>query len=146
MKMIDPNQLSSEVIELVGRLTRLAAELESDLLNEAEFSDLSIRQIYYLDLIHDLDNPTPTELARRLNISKASVSIAIDRLESVGYVRKVRSDADRRSFHLHLTERGEVFTRAHDEFHRHLAAELTRNLDAHDLRTLTGVAKKILDR
>ncbi|MER6946067.1 MarR family transcriptional regulator [Nonomuraea sp. NPDC000554] len=39
---------------------------------------------------------TASELARRAGITTASVTGVIDRLESVGYVRRERDDADRR--------------------------------------------------
>jgi DNA-binding MarR family transcriptional regulator len=39
---------------------------------------------------------TPTELARRVNLTSGSASRMIDRLERAGFVRRVRDDHDRR--------------------------------------------------
>ena len=138
MDTIEPS-----LVELIALLTRKVAELQSAMVKEAGFSDLSLRQIYILDIIQSLQNPTPTELARELKISKPSVSAAIDRLETAGYIRKVDSDEDRRSYHLHLTQKGQVFSQAHDETHRHLAQFITRNLEAEEVRQLVRLVGKI---
>ena len=138
MDTIEPS-----LVELIALLTRKVAELQSAMVKEAGFSDLSLRQIYILDIIQGLQNPTPTELASELKISKPSVSAAIDRLETAGYIRKVDSDEDRRSYHLHLTQKGQVFSQAHNETHRHLAQFITRNLEAEDVQQLVRLVGKI---
>ena len=38
----------------------------------------------------------PTELARRLDLRSASVTVVLDRLESTGFIERVRDDHDRR--------------------------------------------------
>lgn len=138
MDTIEPS-----LVELIALLTRKVAELQSAMVKEAGFSDLSLRQINILDIIQGLQNPTPTELAHELKISKPSVSAAIDRLETAGYIRKVDSDEDRRSYHLHLTQKGQNFSQAHDETHRHLAQFITRNLEAEDVKQLVRLVGKI---
>ena len=60
----------------------------------------------YLETIDILDNPNITELAQQLKLSKPTVKVAIDKLiEKEYYIYKIRSDEDRRSAHLHLTEK-----------------------------------------
>lgn len=138
MEKIEPT-----LVELVALLTRKVAELQSAVVKETGFTDLSLRQIVYLEMIQHLENPTPTELARKLKISKPSASAAIDRLETAGYIRKVDSDDDRRSYHLHLTPKGQLFSQAHDEIHRHLAQFITRNLEAGEVQQLVRLVSKI---
>ena len=53
--------------QIVAILTRRFAHLQS-LTREGEFTDLSLRQISFLETIHQLDNPTPTELAKELHL------------------------------------------------------------------------------
>jgi DNA-binding MarR family transcriptional regulator len=130
------------LVELVALLTRKVTELQSSAIKETGFNDLSLRQIVYLDTIQQLKNPTPTELARELKISKPTASAAIDRLETAGYLRRVDSDEDRRSYHLHLTQKGHLFSQAHDEIHRHLAQFITRNLGAAEIQQLVRLVNK----
>lgn len=72
--------------------------------DRAGISRLTIHQFEYIDAIHELGNPTITEVAERLNITKASVTAGINKLASLGYVTKIQSNEDRRVFHVSLTE------------------------------------------
>jgi DNA-binding MarR family transcriptional regulator len=129
--------------EIVAILTRRFADLQS-LVWESEFSDLTLRQISFLEVIHQLDNPTPTDLAKELRLSKPTISVAIDKLVEAGYLRKAQSDADRRSFHVHLSERGQRVTQAHNEVHRALAQHLTSGLDESEVQQLVGLMNKVI--
>ncbi len=126
-------------------MTRMVSDIQEQVVREAGFSDLSMRQITFLELVQRMANPTPGELARELKVSKPSVSALIERLEAAGYIRKVESDGDRRSYHLHLTEKGEQFSLAHDAVHRSLAQFITRNLDVLEAAQLTRLVDKILN-
>jgi DNA-binding MarR family transcriptional regulator len=97
-----------------------------------------------LETIEHLSNPTPTELSRELNISKPSVSVAIDKLVAAGYVRKVQSDEDRRSFHIHLTSKAGEVRRAHLQAHQQIAQILVHGLSELDLVEMRRLIAKIL--
>ncbi len=135
--------LNKPLSQLVALLTRQTYDMQSLSLKVAGFADVSLRQIAYLEEIARRQNPTPTELAQAFNLSKPTISTALDRLKDAGYIRKVRSDEDRRSYHLHLTEKGEKFTQAHDEVHRRLADLLTTGLEEHEIEQLARLAEKI---
>jgi DNA-binding MarR family transcriptional regulator len=66
-------------------------------------SRLTISQLNYLEAVHALGEPTITEIAERLNITKASVTAGVQKLAQMGYVTKTQSDQDRRVFHVRLT-------------------------------------------
>ena len=133
------------LVELIAQMTRMVSDMQEGVVREAGFSDLSMRQITILELVERMANPTPGELGRELKISKPSVSAAIERLAKAGYLRKVSSDDDRRSYHLHLTEKGEQFSLAHDAVHHKLAQFITRNLDVIEATQLTRLVDKILN-
>ncbi len=140
MPVFDP------LVEIVALLTRKAAEMQSTAERSGGFSDLSLRQIYYLDTIARLDNPSPTELAQALGVSKPSVTSAVEKLARLGYVGKVSSDEDRRSYHLHLTEKAQGFIQAHDRMHQELAQALTAGLDEAEVVQLQRLLQKVVER
>ena len=131
------------LVEIVALLTRRAAEMQSTAERAGGFSDLSLRQIYYLDTIARLGNPSPTELAQALQVSKPSVTSAVDRLARLGYISKVSSDEDRRSYHLHLTAKAQGFIQAHDHVHHELAQALTAGLEAAEVEQLQRLLHKV---
>ncbi len=48
---------------------------------------------------------TQEQLAKELKIDKANIARAIDKLEAEGYVKRERSENDRRSYNILLTEK-----------------------------------------
>jgi DNA-binding MarR family transcriptional regulator len=137
-------EISNSLVEVMAILTRKLAQVQSISIEANGFSDLTLRQIYYLDAVHSLKNPTPTELAGALGISKPSVSIALDRLEETGYVRKVQSDEDRRSYHVHLTTKGQAFSQVHEQVHLRLVQEVLEPLDAGERRQLSDLMEIVV--
>jgi DNA-binding MarR family transcriptional regulator len=129
---------------LIAILTRSFAELESQALNESELAELSMKQLVYLDIIAGLDHPTFTDLAKRLEVSKPSVTAIVSRLMQKGYVEKVQSAEDHRSFYVLLTDKGKVLSQMHANIHRHIAEHFTQALDEHELHQLATLLKKAL--
>lgn len=138
--------MSSEktLTEVVSLLTARFADAQIDGVREAGLADLSLSQFVYLEHIARIGNPTPTGLAKAQGVSKPTVSVAIDRLESAGYIRKTHSDEDRRSYHLHLTEKGELFSKVHADIHRAVARTLIAGLNKTEIARLTALMAKVL--
>jgi DNA-binding MarR family transcriptional regulator len=92
------------LIEFVDTLDQSLKELQRQVGSGAGFSSLTINQFHYLDAISRLREPTLTEIAEKMNISKASVTVGINKLIKLGFVQKIRSSEDRRVFHVCLTQ------------------------------------------
>jgi len=59
-------------------------------------------------------------------------------------VYKVQSDADRRSTHLHLTERGKLINHMHEYAHRRMAEEIEKKINADEIGQLSWLLEKIM--
>jgi DNA-binding MarR family transcriptional regulator len=46
-------------------------------------------------------------LARELDLTKPTVTVLADKLVDKGYIKRVKSDKDRRSMHLHIDKKGD---------------------------------------
>jgi DNA-binding MarR family transcriptional regulator len=95
------------LIDFINTLDSSLKNFQKQIGNGSEFSKLTINQYHYIDAIHDLGEPTITQIAVELNITKASVTAGIKKLAVLGLVRKTQSSADRRVFHVNLTVIGE---------------------------------------
>jgi DNA-binding MarR family transcriptional regulator len=130
---------------IIAVVTGTFAQMEAEALREGDFGELSLRQIACLALIQRLEEPTPSDLARELAITKPSVSGLITRLLAGGFLRREQSHQDARSFHLHLTEKGLQFMDAHQRSHEAIARRLLAGLDEHEQQQLVRLLAKVAD-
>lgn len=74
---------------------------------KADGPDLSARQTALLLTIHlDEDRHTVRGLSKRLGLGKPAIVRALDSLQALGLVRRVRDEADRRNIFIEPTEAG----------------------------------------
>ncbi|MCL2680353.1 MAG: MarR family transcriptional regulator [Coriobacteriia bacterium] len=73
-------------------------------LQEREAS-LSASEAYAVEVIHALNKPTITQFADFLCVSKSNATYKLNTLVKKGYIQRVKSDSDKREFHLHTTEK-----------------------------------------
>ncbi len=128
--------------DLIAAISRLIAEMEQVAVQEAEFGDLSMRQVLYLQTILTLERPTFGDMAEKLGVSKPSVTSVTQKLIEKGYVRKEQSPEDGRVYYIVPTAKGRAFAALHQDVHRRMAGFLTRNLDANEKETLAVLLNK----
>jgi DNA-binding MarR family transcriptional regulator len=100
------------LLEFIESLDLAFKKMQEELGDRAGVSRLTLNQFQYIDAIHSLGEPTITEIADKLRITKASVTGGVNKLASMGYVVKTQSSEDKRVFHVSLTEAGQRLVRA----------------------------------
>lgn len=79
--------------------------------------DLTNRQMALLLLVYLKPGPhTVRGLARALNVSKPVITRALNRLGSLGYLRRQRDDADKRNIFVARTDEGAEFLEEFGQF------------------------------
>jgi len=140
-KMIDNEKLT----ETIEKFSRLIAILEDQVMEQPEFKSITMRQFYYLDMIRSLENPTITKITKRLNITKPTATIAINKLEDQGFLKKVQSKTDGRIFYIELTTKGKKINEAHDRSHATIVKGLVAALSEKDTKELTRILNQIVN-
>jgi DNA-binding MarR family transcriptional regulator len=100
------------LLEFASTLDISLKKIQKDIGNGSVISRLTINQLQYIEAIYELENPTITEIAEKLEITKASVTTAINKLSQLGYVTKTQSTEDKRIFHVCLTEASDKLMKA----------------------------------
>jgi len=136
--------MSFTLEQVINILLLKSEQLEVDLKKESEIEELSIKQLQCIELVIEFENPTLSELAERLKITKPSTTALIDKLESRGYLIKVKSDTDRRSAHVHLTSKGENAGQLHEKVHHAIAKQLSNNLTDSEKEILIVLLNKAI--
>ena len=130
--------------QAIALISRLMGEMEAEAFEQEGFSNLSMRQLLYLETIAQMERPTFSELADQLDVTKPSVTALVKKLMKMGYVKKVQSQEDLRVYHIVLTTKGEQFTKMHDQTHRLLAERLTQNLNEQEIHQMAVMLKKVI--
>ena len=131
--------------EIIAKLSSMMGRGEEAAKEQFNLSSLTLIQMHYLETISALNNPNITELASSMKLSKPTVKVAVDKMIERDYVFKVRSDEDRRSAHLHLTEKGKLINQMHDYAHKRIAEYIQSKLNTEEEECLVRVLKKVLD-
>ena len=103
------------LLEFINTLDLSLKQQQKEAGSTLGFSKLTVHQLQYLDAINDLENPTITELAKKLHITKASVTVGVNKLIKMGFVSKTQSKADKRVFRVSLKESGRRFAAAKNQ-------------------------------
>ncbi|MBC8390864.1 MAG: MarR family transcriptional regulator [Actinobacteria bacterium] len=130
--------------DIITILTTKIAKIEEEALAESRFSELTGKQMHYLEAISNLNNPYLGELATELNLSKPSITAIIDKFEEKEFIRKVKSDEDRRVSHIHMAERGKEIEKVHSKIHMRISNIFTSKLTKNELKSLIHLLSKIV--
>lgn len=136
----------SALEKVIAVTTALMAEMESQAFQDEDFAQLSMRQMHYLNTIQMLEEPTFSELAQKLGVTKPSVTAIVSTLIRKDFVEKIQDDSDRRSYHIVLTQQGLRFGQLHDAVHQRMVNILTANLDEDEVKALTRLLSKAIQR
>lgn len=71
-------------------------------------NDLSYVDCLYLNIILLSEDCTPSDISYQLNIARSSVTVRLNKLESGGWISRIRDGDDRRSYRLSLTDKGKA--------------------------------------
>ena len=67
--------------------------------------ELSLQEVIYMEIIIALRDPTVAEFSRYAKLSAPNTAYRLNKLEEKGYVRRIRSDRDKREFRVEATDR-----------------------------------------
>ncbi|ACJ74635.1 transcriptional regulator, putative, Mar family [Thermosipho africanus TCF52B] len=83
------------------------------------FSKMTTNEFYVFVFIALNNNVTMKECSQKLNLSKSTITVIIDKLEQENLVKRIRSRKDRRKIFLILTKKGEnIFNKFLEDFNK----------------------------
>lgn len=137
------DNMKDNLKEKMVEFTRLISTAEEDAKEHCEVQDLTITHLNYLEMIGKLENPTITELATAMGLTKPSVTIIVDRLVAKGFVRRMLSDTDKRSSFLYLTGSGKQINMWHDCAHDYMIDLISHRLSKDETELFISLLHKI---
>lgn len=118
-------------------------ELEEKAIITDEFSDISNNDMHIIEAIGLSGENTMSSVAKKLKITAGSLTTAVNELVRKAYVKRERSEEDRRVVYIALTEKGEKAFYHHEQFHRQMTNAVIEKLDDEEIDALVKMLKDI---
>lgn len=123
-------------------LYSLTTQHENTELANSQFNDITVKDLHLIHTISLDKNQTITQIAKKMSLTKGTLTSSIDKLENLGYVIRQRSVKDRRVINIELTKKGKLLYRLHNREHNEYIKVLTEGLNDQEKQDID----KALDR
>lgn len=131
--------LNELLVDLFNNILRI----EEKALHDGETKDLSVTEMHTLEAIGTSGERSMSEVARKLNITVGTLTIAINKLIGKGYVVRRRIEEDKRVVLVGLTEKGLNANKVHEKFHDEMVKATIDQLSEHEEEILIGSLSKL---
>ncbi len=108
-------------------------------------STVTVNEVHTLDAIGDGEPRTVSELAAAMMVTASTMTIAINRLEKKGLVKRERAGHDCRVVRVRLTDHGRSLSYIHRRFHRRMVKSVSEQLTPQEIETLSRAMGHLKD-
>ena len=130
-----------ELNEILVRLFRSIMDVEEKAIITREFQDITNNDMHVIEAIGIGTPKNMSSIAKKLSVTVGTLTIAMNSLVKKGYVKRERSEKDRRVVFIQLTNKGRMAYHHHAEFHRQMTEAVLAELNEDE----TEVLVKALD-
>mgnify|MGYP000239392810 FL=1 len=118
-------------------------ELEEKAIITEEYKDITNNDMHIIEAIGLSGENTMSSVAKKLKITAGALTTAVNALVRKAYVKRERSEEDRRVVYIALTEKGEKAFYHHEQFHRQMTNAVIEKLDDEEIDALVKMLKDI---
>ncbi len=133
-------------------LNYLLVELFKDITNieekaviTPEFKDITNNDMHIIEAIGRTSSKNMSTIAKTLSVTVGTLTIAINNLVKKDYVRRVRSDQDRRVVLISLTEKGRKAYDHHKNFHQQMIDSIIKEFPEEEMAVLVKALKNLTE-
>ncbi|MDD1764067.1 MAG: MarR family transcriptional regulator [Methanobacteriaceae archaeon] len=131
-----------ELVEAMDDLSELIRKFQTQLLS-GDLKQYTLRQLYYIELINKHEGISVSEISKKLEIKKSTVSIAINQLIDLGIITKIQSKDDKRFYFLQLTPKGKEIMKMHMQVHKNTIKKILKILNQEEVEKFIQIVNKI---
>lgn len=139
----DQKQFETQFNELLVDTFHLILKTELKMIKDVDKNNLSMREIHLLEIIGKAkDGISISNIAKAFQITLASVTVMVQKLEKQNLLEKNKHSDDKRIVLMVLTEEGKKIDRHHFNFHKKMVQNITKNITDFERKVLfEGVTK-----
>ena len=106
---------------------------------------LTTVETFCMEVIYSLDHPTLNEFANFIQISQPNAAYKVNNLIKKGYLKKIRSQKDRREIHLEVTDKYMEYYNISNQYENTVISRLREALPETDLDKLSEILRVMSD-
>lgn len=111
-------------------------EIEEKAIRTGQYKNMTTNDMHVIEAIGVSGAKNMSSVAKTLNVTTGTLTIAINSLVKKNYVERVRSEEDRRVVLVSLTPRGKKAFYHHKKFHDDMIEEVVSHLDETEQKVL----------
>lgn len=100
---------------------------------------LTTVETFCMEIIYAMNRPTVAKFARITNISSPNAAYRINQLVKKGYLRRVRSEEDRREYHLEVTDKYLRYYNISNNYMNTVMKRIEERFTPEEIRTLEKI-------
>lgn len=135
--------INSTLNELLVKLFRNVNVMEERALRTEEYKDVTTNDMHVIEAIGMEEAKNMTSVARALEVTTGTLTIAVNSLVKKGYVDRVRSEEDRRVVLISLSEKGKKAYLHHRKFHEQMIDVVVEELTEEEQQVLERALTKL---
>lgn len=135
--------INSTLNDVLVKLFRNVNVIEERAMRIEEYKDVTTNDMHVIEAIGMEGARNMTSVARSLEVTTGTLTIAINSLVKKGYVDRVRSEEDRRVVLISLSEKGRRAYLHHRRFHEQMIDSVVAELTEEEQRVLEKALAKL---
>ena len=135
--------INSTLNDVLVKLFRNVNAIEERAMRTEEYKDVTTNDMHVIEAIGMEGAKNMTSVARSLEVTTGTLTIAINSLVKKGYVDRVRSEEDRRVVLISLSEKGRRAYLHHRRFHEQMIESVVEELTEEEQRILAKALAKL---
>ena len=134
----------NEMLSLVSKIHEKGNRFIIEELKNNDAEGLVPRHGDILVCLYKNGKMTMKDIANRFHRTKPTVTVLVDKLEKLGYLKRESSDKDNRCTYIVLTQKGEDFKEIFERISEELNKMLYKNLSPEESELIEKLLRKVL--
>lgn len=131
--------------EMLVNLFNHVMDMEGDAVITEEYRDITNNDMHIIEAIGIETPRNMSEIAHRLHVTVSTLTINMNGLEKKGYIRRERSQKDKRVVYVTLTDKGRKAFYHHRDFHKKMIKAIVRDLSEQEMEILYRCLENLND-
>ena len=136
--------INSTLNEVLVKLFRSVNTIEEKAIRTEEYQDVTTNDMHVIEAIGLDTAKNMTSVAKTLEVTTGTLTIAVNSLVKKGYVERVRSEEDRRVVLVSLSDKGKKAYLHHRKFHEDMIEAVVSEMSEEEQRVLEKALIKLI--